>query len=164
MKNAWVKAAGVRKEEAEKCVLTDVMRFSFSSPAFPAQLKLTDHRGLRWAVSKLHHGDSARHSITAHGSREKCYFFAENWRNFKVEAVAPSWRPCLGATEAPPVSSSRRSRSHSTFPTGEERELFTVFGLLVALQFYSGIPSQRQLTVGIDVYVCVQLQYFVCVV
>lgn len=43
--------------------------------------------------------------------RRKTRFCAENWRKIKVEAVAPSWRPCLGATEAPPVSDSRRSRS-----------------------------------------------------
>lgn len=33
---------------------------------------------------------------------------------FKVEAVAPSWRPCLVATAAPPVSYSRSSPSSSS--------------------------------------------------
>lgn len=36
---------------------------------------------------------------------------------FKVEAVAPSWRPCLVATAAPPVSYSRSSPSSTTTTT-----------------------------------------------
>lgn len=36
---------------------------------------------------------------------------------FKVEAVAPSWRPCLVATAAPPVSYSRSSPSFTTATT-----------------------------------------------
>lgn len=64
-----------------------------------------------------------RRNIPGGALREKRGFYSENWRKIKVEAVAPSRRPCLGATEPPPVSASRGSRSRKTRPASPGRTL-----------------------------------------
>lgn len=155
------------EESGVKRLLTDLMQFSFSSPAF-SQLKaicLNPTANFSQRSHLLHESAMIRCSDRTFPwtVEEKRRFRCENWRKIKVEAVAPSWRPCLGATEAPPVSDSRRSRAQKTLtPVPEQTRSPGRAGSLRPIR--GDVHRERQCEPCRCVCVRVRLRSFVCVV